>query len=125
MTIADASRRSGVSADTLRYYERVGIIPPVRRTRGGLRDYSEEDCGWIELAKCMRAAGLPVEALVEYTRLTRQGEGTLCARRQLLIDQRALLKRRLEAVQSALKRLDFKISRYDRAVKTGTLNWDE
>lgn len=125
MTIADASRRSGVSADTLRYYERVGIIPPVRRTRSGLRDYSEEDCGWIELAKCMRAAGLPVEALVEYTRLTRQGEGTLCARRQLLIDQRALLKRRLEAVQSALKRLDFKISRYDRAVKTGTLNWDE
>ena len=58
MTIAEVSRKYDISADTLRYYERIGLIPPVPRTRGGLRDYGEESCGWIQLMKCMRAAGV-------------------------------------------------------------------
>ena len=52
MTIAEVSRKYDISADTLRYYERIGLIPPVPRTRGGLRDYGEESCGWIQLMGC-------------------------------------------------------------------------
>lgn len=55
MTISEVSRKYDLTQDTLRYYERAGMIPPVHRTTGGLRDYSEEDCSWVELVKCMRA----------------------------------------------------------------------
>ena len=74
MTIAEVSRKYNLSADTLRYYERIGMIPPVTRTPSGIRDYQESDLGWVELAKCMRSAGLPVEALIEYVRLTQEGD---------------------------------------------------
>ena len=77
MTIAEVSRKYDISADTLRYYERIGLIPPVPRTRGGLRDYGEESCGWIQLMKCMRAAGVQIEALIEYVDLFQQGDATL------------------------------------------------
>ena len=63
MTIAEVSKKYEISADTLRYYERVGLIPPVPRTSGGIRDYDEASCGWIELMKCLRAAGVQIEAL--------------------------------------------------------------
>ena len=53
MTIAEVSEKYGLTADTLRYYERVGLLPPVPRTSGGIRDYGEKDCGWIEFIKCM------------------------------------------------------------------------
>ena len=66
MTIAEVSQKFGLSPDTLRYYERIGLIPPVPRTKGGIRDYDEVSCGWVELMKCMRAAGVQIEALTEY-----------------------------------------------------------
>lgn len=95
MTIKEVSEKYGISQDTLRYYERVGMIPPVTRTAGGIRDYKEKDLAWVELAKCMRSAGLPVEAMIEYVRLTQEGDATIPARLQLLKEQReALLEQR-------------------------------
>ena len=123
MTIAEVSRQYDLSADTLRYYERVGMIPPVHRTEGGLRDYTEADCGWVALAKCMRGAGLPVEVMIEYVRLTREGDGTIAARRQLLLAQRERLQKQRETIRSTLDRLDQKIARYDEAMETGKLSW--
>ncbi len=114
MTIAEASKKYQMTPDTLRYYERVGLIPPVPRTAGGIRDYDEESCRWIEFAKCMRSAGLPIEALVEYVALFRQGESTFDARRALLLEQREQLMARLEELQAVLQRLDRKIARYDQ-----------
>ncbi|MDO4345546.1 MAG: MerR family transcriptional regulator [Eubacteriales bacterium] len=124
MTISEVSRKYGLTQDTLRYYERVGIIPPVHRASSGLRDYTEEDCSWVELAKCMRSAGLQVEAIARYVSLAQQGDETISERRDLLIEQRKQLKEQLISVQEALKRLDYKISRYDAAVKEGFLSWD-
>ena len=80
MTIAQVSKKYSLTQDTLRYYERIGMIPPVHRTPSGLRDYTEQDCGWVELAKCMRSAGLPVEAMIEYVRLYQLGDETIPAR---------------------------------------------
>lgn len=124
MTISEVSRKYNLSQDTLRYYERVGAIPPVRRSASGLRDYSEADCGWVELVKCMRNAGLPMEALVEYVRLMQQGDETIAERRDLLLNQRVQLMKQLEVTRNALEHLDYKISRYDAALETGVLNWD-
>ncbi|MCI9382400.1 MAG: MerR family transcriptional regulator [Dorea sp.] len=124
MTISDVSKKYGISQDTLRYYEKIGVIPPVNRNESGLRDYTEEDCGWVELAACMRSAGLPLDALTEYVRLSREGDTTIPERRQLLLEQKERLMIQLKAIQETLERLDYKISRYDKAMETGRLVWD-
>ena len=114
MTIAEASARYGLSADTLRYYERIGLLPPVPRSKSGIRDYDEDACRWIGLMKCMRAAGVQIEALAEYVKLFQAGDATIEARRQLLMEQRELLAGRIGEMQAALDRLDQKIERYDQ-----------
>ena len=114
MTIAETSRKYGLSPDTLRYYERIGLIPPVPRTKSGIRDYDEESCNWIELMKCMRAAGVQIEALVQYVALVRQGDETLEARRELLARQRDQLAARMADMQRSLDRLDEKLNYLDR-----------
>ena len=124
MTISEVSKKYGISQDTLRYYERIGVIPPVHRTGSGLRDYTEEDCGWVELAGCMRSAGLPLEALTEYVRLCQEGDSTSPDRRRLLLEQKDILSKQLKAIQETMERLEYKISCYDRAMETGVLIWD-
>lgn len=113
MTIAQVSQKYDISADTLRYYERIGLIPPVHRSASGIRDYDETDCGWVEFIKCMRAAGLPIEALIEYVALFRQGDETVPARKALLLEQREELAQRVAEMQAVLDRLDKKIQSYD------------
>ena len=123
MTIAEVSKKYDISADTLRYYERVGMIPPVTRTASGIRDYQDSDLGWVGLAKCMRSAGLPVEAVIEYVRLYQEGDSTIPARLQLLLEQRQSLLEQKKKIDETLDRLNYKISIYEDAVKTGKLSW--
>ena len=118
MTIAEVSRKYDISADTLRYYERIGLIPPVPRTRGGLQVYGEESCGWIQLMKCMRAAGVQIEALIEYVDLFQQGDATLDARKALLVEQRDQLVSRMAEMQASLDLLNQKIDRYEQGMMT-------
>ena len=116
MTIAEVSKKYDISADTLRYYERIGLIPPVNRSRSGIRDYTEEDCRWVEFAKCMRGAGLQVEALIEYVALFQQGDETVPARKQLLIEHRDQLNERINLLQQTLERLNRKIDGYEQII---------
>jgi DNA-binding transcriptional MerR regulator len=113
MTIAEVSRQYDISADTLRYYERVGLIPPVNRSRGGIRDYTPGDCLWVEFIKCMRSSGIQIEALIEYVSLFQEGDATREARKQILVEQRDQLRERLAEMQRALDRLNCKIENYD------------
>ena len=123
MTIKEVSEKYNITQDTLRYYERVGMIPPVTRTAGGIRNYTEEDIRWVELAKCMRSAGLPVDAMIKYVRLFREGDTTIPDRLRLLISQREALLEQRRHIDDMLKRLNFKIERYENAVRTGVLDW--
>lgn len=125
MTIKEVSEKYNIPADTLRYYERIGMIPPVTRTPGGIRDYQEEDINWVLLAKCMRAAGLPVESMIEYLKLFQQGDETIAARYQLLTEQREVLMAQKKAIDEMTERLDYKISRYKVAMETGSLTWEK
>ena len=125
MTIKEVCEKYGISADTLRYYERVGVIPEVNRTKGGIRNYSEEDIKWVENAICMRNAGVPVEMLIDYVRLFREGNATLQARCDLLVEARQAIQEQMDKLQETADLLDYKISRYDEALKTGILRWDE
>lgn len=116
MTITEVSKKFDLSQDTLRYYERIGLIPSVNRNKSGIRDYTEEDCRWVEFIKCMRSAGLPIEALIEYVSLFQQGDETVEARKELLIEQRNQLEAKMEDMKKTLERLDYKISRYEQTV---------
>ena len=113
MTIAGVSKKYDLTQDTLRYYERIGLIPEVNRSKSGIRDYMEEDCRWVEFIKCMRSAGLPIEVLIEYVTLFKQGDGTIKARKELLIEQRKKLVEKMEDMKKTIERLDYKIERYE------------
>lgn len=116
MTIAEVSDRFDLSQDTLRYYERIGLIPGVSRKKSGNRDYTEGDCKWIGFIKCMRSAGLPIEVLIEYVTLFQQGDSTHEARKELLVEQRNLLIEHINTIQKTLDLLNYKIDRYDQAM---------
>lgn len=125
MTIREVSEKFGISQDTLRYYERIGLIPPVTRTAGGVRNYQESDLGWVEHTVCMRSAGVSVEALIEYLRLYQQGDSTFEARLQLLSEQLDGLEAQKAQLETTIARLKYKISRYEKAVETGVLDWSK
>ncbi|HIW35883.1 MAG TPA: MerR family transcriptional regulator [Candidatus Treponema faecavium] len=112
MTIAEVSRKYGLSADTLRYYERSGLIPPVQRTAGGIRNYTEEDCKWVYFSKCLRSAGMPVETIAAYVLLCQQGDETIPERINLLKIQKERLAHQLAELQANYDKLTEKIESY-------------
>ena len=120
MTIAEVSKQYQISTDTLRYYEKEGLIPYINRTESGVRNYTEEDCARIGFIKCMRSAGLSIEVLKQYFELFAREKRTLKTRRDLLAAEREKLQVRLSELQDTLKRLDYKISVYDKAIKSKT-----
>ena len=125
MTIKEVAEKYDISADTLRYSERVGMIPKVTRRPNGIRDYQESDLGWVELAICMRSAGLPIEVMIEYVKLYKEGDNTIPARLELLQEQMNALKEQKAQIESTVERLAYKISKYEEAMETGVLVWDE
>lgn len=116
MKIMEVSEQFGISSDTLRYYERIGLIQPVNRNGSGIRDYNELDLRRVEFIKCMRSAGLPIEILIEYVALVQQGDKTIEARKEILIEQRKLLLGRMQEMQKTLDILNHKIEGYENAV---------
>src|SRR4030043_274706 len=116
MKIAEVSERYDIPLDTLRYYERIGLIPPVNRNKSGIRDYREIDLKRVEFIKCMRNAGLPVEVLAEYVGLVKQGDKTIEARKGILKEQREQLLVKMDEMQKTLDMLNYKIEVYENAV---------
>jgi len=116
MTISEICKKFDISSDTLRYYEKIGLLPKISRTKGGIRDYSQNDCNWIEFIKCMRAAGISIEKLVEYVNLFNQGDSTILQRKQILIEEREKIIEKFGILQNSLERLNYKIEHYDDLV---------
>jgi len=125
VTIKEVSEKYDITPDTLRYYEHIGIIPPVKRTAGGIRNYDDEDVRWILNAKCMRNAGLPIETLIRYLELYRRDNTTLGERLDLLNVERERLEHKKDEIENTISLLDYKIKCYEEAVKTGILEWKQ
>lgn len=113
MTISEAAQKYGLTTDTLRYYEKQGLIPPVTRTASGLRDYREGDFKWVEFIRCMRGAGVSIEALSNYVLLFRQGSASIAARKAILVAEREKIAGRIAELQAARNRLDRKLDGYE------------
>ena len=122
MKIAEVSERYGVSSDTLRYYERIGLIPPVNRNGSRIRDYNEMDLRRVEFIKCMRSAGLSIEVLIEYVGLVQRGDHTIEARKEILKEQRDFLATRIQEMQKTLVLLDHKIEVYENVILKREIN---
>lgn len=112
MTIAEVSKKYDITPDTLRYYERIGLLTKVPRNKNGIRNYDEVSCKRIEFIKCMRNAGIEIEILIEYMTLLEQGKDTVEARKKLLEEQREKLLEKQKSIEETLKRLDYKIELY-------------
>lgn len=116
MTIAEVSKKYDLTTDTIRYYERIGLIPAVPRTENGIRNFDEQSCKWIEFIKCMRNAGMEIEILLEYVDLFRKGKSTVQARKKLLEEQKAKLIEKQRNVNATIERLDYKLELYDEII---------
>lgn len=116
MTITEVGKRYNLTPDTLRYYERIGILPTVNRSKNGVRNYTEDDCGWIEFAKYMREAGLPIETLIEYVSLFQKGNETIEVRKEILHEQRDLVSNKIEELIKTREKLDHKLSLYEEKI---------
>jgi len=112
-SIAQAAARSGLSIDTLRYYERIGLVEPPARDSGGRRDYSDEDLGWLAFLTRLRTTGMPIRMMREYAQLRHRGVGSTARRRQILVEHRAGVRERIAELQSCLEVLDYKITNYE------------
>ena len=113
MKIMEVSERFGITPDTLRYYERIGLLPLVNRSNGGIRDYREIDIKRVEFIMCMRSAGLPIEVLIKYFKLVQQGDRTIEARKEILKEQQEQLVAKMKEMQKTLDLLDYKINVYE------------
>lgn len=116
MKISEVCKKYDIPVDTLRYYEKAGLLPNVKKNSSGIRDYSETDCNWVEFIKCMRGAGLPIEVLKKYIKLFYEGDSTLTERKQILIDERQKLILKRDAIQSTIERLNYKINSYEETI---------
>ena len=113
MQIAEVCRKYNITASTIRYYEKIGLLPKIPRTKNGIRDFDEESCKWIEFIKCMRNAGMEIETLLEYVNLFKKGKSTVQERRNLLEEQREKLIEKQNNINATIKRLDYKLELYD------------
>ncbi|REK89927.1 MerR family transcriptional regulator [Streptomyces inhibens] len=111
-TISEVAEHTGLSAHTLRWYERIGLMPHVDRTHTGQRRFTNRDLDWLSLVTKLRLTGMPVADMVRYAELVREGESTFAEREQLLTAHREDVRQRIAELRSTLDVLDYKIDIY-------------
>ena len=122
MNIQAFSARTGISAHTLRYYEKIGLLRRVQRLPNGHRNFSEADLRWIEFVQRLKDTGMPLEQIHHYADLREAGDNTLVERQQLLEDHANHLRESIAQQQQHLDKLNDKIALYRSAVKRGRLS---
>ena len=120
MTIGEAAEKTGLTTDTLRYYEKIGLIPPVPRRENGLRDYGEETLKLVELIQRFKAIGMPLETIQNYLRLAALGSSTREERRELLLETRENLMKKIDGLLACLRRADDQLAHYESTVTPET-----
>lgn len=112
-TITEVSKKFDINPNTLRYYERIGLLPAIPRQSNGNRYFTEKLLGWLEMIVCLRHSSVPIEALIDYANMLRQGDGTLEAREDLLKEQLDMLYQKETNLKRSIERLEHKVSLYE------------
>jgi len=111
LTIQQVAQQTGLSIDTLRYYERIGLLEPIGRAQSGHRRYTQHDLDWIELLMRLRDTGMPLAQMVRFAQLRRQGDATLTERRLMLEEHQRFLEQRMQRLEQHMSTLQQKIAR--------------
>ena len=114
MNIKKFSEITSISAHTLRYYEKIGILQEVNRNASGHRNYTERDIVWAEFINRLKETGMPLAQIKEYAALRKQGESTAKARMSLLEQHALVLKQKITEEQQHLKKINEKIQHYEK-----------
>lgn len=119
-TVGEMANIMGVSASTLRYYDKEGLLPFVERTSGGIRMFKEQDYEWMKIIECMKRAGMPIKDIRDYIELALEGDATIHERLQLFQNQKRLVQEQMKSLQHTLDVLDYKCWYYETAESAGT-----
>lgn len=113
MTIKEVAKKTGVSADTLRYYERIGLLPAVPRKSNGIRDYDEFFIDWIAFIQDLKSVGMSLEAILDYISLAKLGEASRKERKQLLVEVQHILLNKIKMLHTMVEKNNYHLEHYD------------
>jgi DNA-binding transcriptional MerR regulator len=119
-TIGEVSKLTGLSVPTLRYYDKEGLIPNINRNENGLRDFTEQDLGTINIVTCIKGAGASIREIKEYMDLCKLGDSTLVARKQFFIEKKRDVEEQMKHLSEIMKTVEMKIKYYEDAIEAGT-----
>lgn len=119
-SISEVSNRSGLSIYTLRYYDKVGLLPFVDRTPGGARDFKESDFDWIAVINCLKDTGMPVKEIKQFIDWCLEGDSTLKNRLEVFVEHKRKVAEQIKLLEKHMKKIDYKIWYYETSVAAGT-----
>ena len=120
MTIREIAAKTNMSTDTLRYYERIGLLPPVPRNAAGIRNYDEYFVNFINFIKKLKASGMSLEHIIDYIRLVEMGDATIQERKKLLAEARETLLDKINSLQLVAELADYQLRNYENLLQPET-----
>lgn len=120
-SIGQVAEKTGLSAYTLRYYEKEGLLPFVKKNASGIRRYSDDDINWLSMIECLKATGMPIKEIRLYIKWYNEGDETLSKRLALFRRRRMAVQKEMATLQKIMGKVEFTIRLYEEAVKVGNL----
>ena len=120
-TVGEMAKLLGVTASTLRYYDKEGLLPFVERSSGGIRMFQESDIEWLQVIGCMKKAGMSINDIRRYIEMALQGDDTIALRLAMFQRQRQVLQQQLQELRHTMEMVDYKCWYYETAQKAGTV----
>ena len=121
-SIGEVAEIMGVTTYTLRYYEKEGLLPNIRKNSAGLRRFTQQDLTWLEIVDCLKSTGLPLKAIKRYLELSKDGDATVKERMEIFLVQKQRLEQQIKALQENMEKINFKIKYYEAAIQDGEEN---
>ncbi len=111
-TVSEIKEKTGLSGDTIRYYERDGLLFDILRLPNGHRRYTEQDLEWIRFIVCLKSTGMPLKKIILYKELMKEGDVTATERKNIMSNQKEIVLNEISSLKNALDTLDYKIKYY-------------
>lgn len=121
-SIGQVAKKTGLTAHTLRYYEKEGLLPFVKKSGSGLRVFSEEDIGWLVMIECLKGTGMTLKGIKQYIDWYIEGDSTLQNRLEMFKAQKVKLDEQMAQLQKHMEKIAYKIKYYEEAVKKGSID---
>lgn len=121
-TVGEMAKLLGITASTLRYYDKEGLLPFVERSSGGIRMFQESDFEWLQVIGCLKKAGMSIKDIRQYIEMALQGDETIGLRLALFRHQQEALKQQMEELQHTMQLVDYKCWYYETALEAGTVD---